>query len=106
MIETGDMDARSVRWLSVDISKVSLEGAPTSTNQVVYPKHGNYERKISFIPKREDSMEANMALLAMIVRSLTGDFIHEVNCNEIQEPGRYFANEVVFFGQKGSFVDP
>jgi len=42
----------------------------------------------------------NYELIASIVRELTGDWVTEIDCDDIQKDNRKFYDEVVYFGDK------
>ena len=48
----------------------------------------------------EAEMEAEIRDFALIVRELTGEWIHFIECDQIQAPKRFFYDEFVYFGDE------
>jgi len=67
-------------------------------------------RMIHFKRNKEATREENEQMMAMIVRELSGDWVHPIKCDEIQGQNRWFYDEIVYFGAqedlaKGGPVD-
>ena len=58
-------------------------------------------QNIDYTPIGEEAtFEENAQFLAQIIRELTGEWIHYVECDDIQGEDRTFFDEMVFFGDK------
>ncbi len=44
-------------------------------------------------------------MVANIVRELSGDWIAEIACEDIQKQGRWYYDELVYFGKKEGFAE-
>ena len=98
MIEKGEWTKRDVGWFSVDNEAHPDLKLTDEPNQMLISKSGR-RRFINF-GKMDEEKSENERVLANIVKLLTGDWIEEIACDDIQSPERHNYDEVVYFGAK------
>ena len=90
---------RDILWVQADIEKYpKLAMDNRGPTQMVYSQEIKLKQNIDWYVTPEATMEQEVEAFSMIVRELTGEWIHFVECEDIQHEGRYFYDEFVYFG--------
>lgn len=96
-VESKEWKPREVGWFRIDLDKAPDLGLEDDMQPDQYMFAPGMRRALHF-EKVHDKKEANEQLLATIVKELSGDWIREAKCEEIQGANRWFYDEVVYFG--------
>lgn len=100
--ESGEWPMRSVGWTRIDIEQFpqyALDDKKSSL-QLMAANDGRGTRKNLGLMKHYEDKVRNHELFASIVRELSGEWITEIKCDDIQKDGRRFFDEVIYFGPK------
>lgn len=102
---------RDIQWLKADIEKYpSLAFDKHGPTQLIYANDVKLSQKIDWALGDDGNFNAEVEHFSLVVRELTGEFIHFIECDQIQAETRYFYDEIVFFGDEadldvGAFAD-
>ena len=95
-MEKGEWTKRDVGWFSVDIEAHPDLKANDGPNQIIMSSLGP-RRMINFHKIDEDKAE-NEKVIALLMKELSGDWVEEIACEDIQKKERYNYDEVVYLG--------
>ena len=102
-IEDGTITDRDIAWLRIDLEANPELGLDQSgyPAQVIMNNVGQLQRYIGFNYFHESKEEAELDF-ASVIKNFTGDFITEIDCEDIQSDDRPLYDEVIFFGKEES----
>lgn len=105
MISKGEWHERNIGWLMVDLDatpELAFESDPKPTQAVIGPyKHRMLDFDLGDIIAESD----NAVNFAKIVNELTGNWVAEIKCEEVQGEGRHYYDELVYFGAKADLLE-
>ena len=96
---SGEWKHRDIGFFRVNI-ETHPELAPDDSgipDQLVYNKAAGLRRLLHYHPVH-DTEEENIQHFVGMLRELTGDWVEEIACEDIQRDERYTYDEVVYFG--------
>ena len=111
-IEKSDWHARSIGWFRANTTEHPelSEGSKPFSNQMIFSNQLYTHRYLDFHILEGESREDSVEHLALMIRSLTGDWYPEMTCDELQAEDRLFYDELIYLGEaddlvEGSFAD-
>ena len=103
-IQEGELEKRNVGWFRVDSSKVPELGGleeNVQNDQIIFNGQERLQRSLQ-IGSIEDDQSLQKKSIAAIVAELTGEFVIQTECEDIQHQNRVNYDEVIYFGAKAN----